>query len=213
MPLHTIARGAKGEPDGVLVFLHGRGSDEENALALAHSVDPDERLLLVAPRAPLALPPGGAHWYQLYKLGYPDPETFTVVAPLLALWLQLLPQHTGVPLERTVLAGFSQGSMMTWSVAAGPTAPPLAGVIGVAGFVPEVPGFDLDLTRLANTPTLVTHGANDDVVGVEWGRAAYEALVTAGVPVTYVETTAAHDVDEVGAQAISDFLATVLPPR
>ena len=58
------------------MLLHGRGADELDLLPLFDELDPDRRLLGVTPRGPLALPPGGAHWYALWRLGYPDPATF-----------------------------------------------------------------------------------------------------------------------------------------
>ena len=195
MPLHTIARGsANGEPDGVLVFLHGRGSDEENGLAIAHAVDPEERLLLVAPRAPLALPPGGAHWYQLYKLGFPDPETFEVVAPLLALWLRLLPQHTGIPLERTVLAGFSQGCAMALLTGLR-HGERLGGVVGMSGYLPLSASTGAERHPANNaTPIFLAHGRLDTVVPIARAVASRDALRTLGYAVEWHEYPMAHSV-------------------
>lgn len=63
------ARPAAAEPDGALVLFHGRGSDEHDLHALLDVLDPERRLLGVTPRGPLALPPGGAHWYAVREIG------------------------------------------------------------------------------------------------------------------------------------------------
>ena len=61
---------------GALVLLHGRGADEHDLFPLLDALDPERRLHGYTPRAPLALPPGGAHWYAVSRVGYPDPATF-----------------------------------------------------------------------------------------------------------------------------------------
>jgi predicted esterase len=55
------------------------------------------------------LPPGGYHWYIIRELGFPDPETFTASYERASAWLDGL----GVPPERTVIGGFSQGAVMS----------------------------------------------------------------------------------------------------
>ena len=61
-----LKRPAVGEPEGLLVLLHGRGADERDLFPLLDLLDPERRLLGVTPRGPLSLPPGGAHWYAVY---------------------------------------------------------------------------------------------------------------------------------------------------
>ena len=58
------------------MLIHGRGSNEHDLFELFDMVDPGRRLVGITPRGPLALPPGGRHWYAFRALGYPDPHTF-----------------------------------------------------------------------------------------------------------------------------------------
>ena len=58
------------------MLLHGRGADEHDLFPLLDALDPERRLLGITPRGPLALPPGGAHWYRLGGIPTPDPDTF-----------------------------------------------------------------------------------------------------------------------------------------
>ena len=64
---------------------HGRGTDEHDLLGLADVLDPQRRLHVVSPRAPLQ-PAGspGYHWYLVPRVGYPDPETFAAAYGALA---------------------------------------------------------------------------------------------------------------------------------
>jgi phospholipase/carboxylesterase len=48
MPLTFAERPARGDPDGLLVLHHGRGSDEQDLIGLAAGLDPDERRRVIA---------------------------------------------------------------------------------------------------------------------------------------------------------------------
>ena len=76
MTLEALERPAEGEPAGTLVLLHGRGADEHDLYPLLDALDPQRRLRGLTPRGPLALPPGGRHWYRLGGIPTPEPETF-----------------------------------------------------------------------------------------------------------------------------------------
>jgi phospholipase/carboxylesterase len=147
----------------------------------------------VTPRAPLSLPPGGAHWYALRRVGFPDPETFAGTWPLLTDWLDALPQETGVGLDRTVIGGFSQGTVMTYAVSLAAGRPRPAAVIALSGFIPTVDGLELDLASAP--PVAIGHGAYDEVIGVEFSRDARRRLQEAGVEPLYREYPYPHAVD------------------
>jgi phospholipase/carboxylesterase len=185
-----LERPASGEPEGLLVLFHGRGADERDLYPLLDLLDPERRLLGVTPRGPLSLPPGGAHWYALYRLGEPDPATFSSTYAQLAEWLDGL----GFAPERTILGGFSQGSVMTYALGLGRGRPRPASLFALSGFMPKVPGFEFDLAQPL-PPVAIGHGTYDDVIGVEWGRAARDTLVAAGADVLYRESPMGHTID------------------
>ena len=173
------------------MLFHGRGADELDLFPLLDELDPDRRLLGVTPRGPLALPPGGAHWYAVRRIGYPDPATFTPTYALASAWLdELLAQHD-LPF---VLGGFSQGAVMSYALGLGRGRPKPAALLAFSGFVPTVEGFQLDLDgplpRVA-----IGHGVYDEVIGVEWGHRARDLLTDAGADVLYREYPLPHAID------------------
>src|SRR5947207_15991344 len=104
-------------PEGLLVLHHGRGADEADLLGLADVLDPERRLHVVTPRGPLTLPGWpGYHWYAVPRVGYPDPDTFWAAFNALAEFHDELWERTGLSPERTVLGGFSMGSVMSYSL-------------------------------------------------------------------------------------------------
>jgi phospholipase/carboxylesterase len=185
--LSHLVRPAAGEPEGLLVLFHGRGADERDLYPLLDLLDPERRLLGATPRGPLQLPPGGAHWYAVRDIGYPDPATFLTTFGRTSSWLDALAAETGIPPERTVLGGFSQGGVMTYALGLGAGRPRPAALLALSGFIPTVPGFQLDLERTL-PPIAIGHGALDGVISVEWGRRARKVLEDVGAPVLYHES-------------------------
>jgi phospholipase/carboxylesterase len=187
-------RPADGEPQGALVLFHGRGADEHDLVPLLDALDPERRLLGVTPRGPLSLAPGGSHWYIVREIGYPDPETFAATYSRATAFLDELAARTGIPPERTILGGFSQGAVMSYALGLGQARPRPAGIVALSGFVPTVDGFELDLAS-PFPPVAIGHGSYDPVISVEWGRRAKQLLEGAGADVLYRESPMPHTID------------------
>src|SRR6476660_743104 len=176
-PLFHLERAASADPEGLLVLHHGRGTDEGDLLRLADFLDAERRLLVVTPRAPLQLPGSpGYHWYLVPRVGYPDHDTFHAARAALAGFHDELFDRTGIGPERTVLGGFSMGSVMSYAMALGDDRPAVAGILAFSGFVPTVEGWEPSLADRQGTRTLVSHGARDPVIGIEFAQRARELL-------------------------------------
>lgn len=188
-------RPADGEPDGALVLFHGRGTDEHDLFPLIDALDPERRLLGATPRGPQSLPPGGAHWYAVREIGYPDPDTFLAAFELASEWLDAFAAETGVPPERTAVGGFSQGAVMTYALGLAAGRPRPAALIALSGFMPTVERFSLDLEREPQPPVAIGHGTFDPVISVEWSRRARGLLEPAGFDILYREYPLPHAVD------------------
>jgi phospholipase/carboxylesterase len=204
-------RPAAGEPRGLLVLHHGRGSDEHDLLPLANVLDPDRRLLLVTPRAPLTLPGSpGHHWYRVPRVGHPDPETFDAARELLGELHDELWQRTGIGPGQTVLGGFSMGAVMSYALGLDAQRPSPAGILALSGFVPTVAGWTPALSQRAGLPVLIAHGRRDPVIDVQLARNAAELLADAGLTVSYHESDSAHHIDPRELPAVRDWLDDAL---
>ena len=199
MSLPYRTRPAAGEPDGALVLFHGRGTDEHDLFPLLDMLDPERRLTGYTPRGPLSFPPGGAHWYAVREIGYPDPETFATGFGAAAEWLDGLPE----PIEQTVIGGFSQGAVMSYALGPGTGRPRPAAIVAFSGFVPTVEGYELDVDD--PPPVAIGHGTHDPIISVEWGRRAHELLPHA----LYREYPLPHAIDPRFVEEVSAWLSTV----
>jgi phospholipase/carboxylesterase len=212
MTIEHRVRPATGEPAGLLVLFHGRGADEHDLVPLLDVLDPERRLLGVTPRGPLALPPGGSHWYAVQEIGYPDPGTFLPTYRAVSEWLGELAEETGIGPERTVLGGFSQGAVMTYALGLGRGRPRPAALVALSGFIPIVEGFELDLEPPL-PPVAIGHGTLDPVISVEFSRRAKQVLDDAGAQVLYREYPLPHAIDPRYLAELAAWIASALYER
>ncbi|MGH2697891.1 MAG: alpha/beta hydrolase [Actinomycetota bacterium] len=194
-PIQHLVRPATGDPEGALVLHHGRGAGARDLYPLLDILDPERRLIGLCPQGPLALPPGGAHWYAVHRVGYPDPQTFWPTFGRLKEWFDSIEGEYGIGIGRTLVGGFSQGAVMSYAISltAGRSQP--AGLLCFSGFIPRVDGLDIELSGRAGLPVAIGHGTQDPVIGVEFGRAAKTELEAAGCDVVYRESPMGHSID------------------
>jgi phospholipase/carboxylesterase len=189
-------RPAAGDPRGLLILHHGRGADENDLLLLGDALDPQRRLHVVTPRAPLTVPGWpGYHWYAVPRVGYPDWDSFHAGYRELADFHDELFERTGIAPSSTVLGGFSMGSVMSYALGLGADRPAPAGILAFSGFVPTVEGWQPDLASRTALRAFIAHGRRDDVISVEFAHQARDLLQAAGLQVEYHESDAAHHID------------------
>ena len=192
-------------PPPLLIVLHGYGSHEHDLIGLAPYLDP--RFQIVSARAPHTMMPGGYDWFELswtatnVIINHEQAEQSRAL--LLGFIAEALAAYGGDP-ARVYLLGFSQGAIMSASVAL--TEPELiAGSVLMSGRVPaEIRPQIAPAERLAGKPFLVVHGTADTVLPIQNGRASRALLAELPVALMYKEYPMAH---EVSAQSLADVAA------
>lgn len=186
-----------------LLLLHGVGSNEAGFVELARQMDP--RLTVILLRAPLVLAPNRFAWF---------PVNFTASGPvideaqaersrrLLVDFIGALPAACGVDPERVWIAGFSQGGIMSASVAL--TAPSAVAGFGILSgrILREMLPHAAAREQLAGLQAFVSHGAQDQTLGIHFAHHAREVLEGLGVPLEYREYQGGHALD---AAMVNDF--------
>lgn len=202
-----MERLAAGEPDGLLVLHHGRGTDERDLLGLADVLDPEQRLWVIAPRAPLTLPGSpGYHWYLVPRVGYPDRDTFDAARAALADLHDRLWEQAGIDPSRTVLGGFSMGAVMSYAMALSAERPPVAGVLAFSGFVPTVEGWQPRFDDRRGTRAFIAHGRRDPIIEIDFAHRARALLEAGGLEVDYHESDVGHQIDPAHLPAAIEWL-------
>jgi phospholipase/carboxylesterase len=210
--LTHLERPADREPEGLLVLHHGRGSDERDLLGLADVLDPERRLHIVSPRAPLTLAGSpGFHWYVVPKVGYPDHDTFHAARAALAGLHDEIWERSGIEPARTVLGGFSMGAVMSYAMALGADRPPPAGVLAFSGFVPTVQDWAPHFADRPGTRAFIAHGRHDPIMEVGFARQALQLLEAGGLDVAYHESDVGHQIDPAHLPVATEWLKASLP--
>jgi phospholipase/carboxylesterase len=169
-------------PVGLIVCLHGFTGNSQQLAPFAPMFNLPEYQFLF-PDAPYSNPYGGRMWYNLRNQDY---QGLAASRQQLTDWLKSLESTTGVPLSRTILAGFSQGGAMTLDV--GLTLP-LAGLVCLSGYLHSM---SEPPARKSFPPVLIVHGKQDQMVPVSSAQRARDSLKALGVTVKYQEFDMGH---------------------
>ena len=177
-----LRTGAAATPRRLLVLAHGVGGNETNLLPLAQQVRDDTAVLL--PRGPLERGPSMHAWFDV-SFGPDGPKPDFIQAEWsrarLAAFVAGMQAELGVASERTVIAGFSQGGIMSASVAL--TRPQLVAGFGIlAGrILPELEPQLADRAALARLQGFVGHGRHDTKLPPDWAQRSDAWLTRLGI--------------------------------
>ncbi len=181
----------------LLVLLHGVGSHEADLFRFVPRLNP--RFLVLSVRAPLTQTPGSYAWFTVDRTTdvprIASEELHSSRNMLAAFIAQALTTHDADP-ERVFLLGFSQGAIMSMTLAL--TQPRLlAGIVAIAGRIPpEVLSWAGPPEQTAGFPVLLEHGRQDQVLPIEWAHRARAILGRQWVDLTYREYDAPHTITQ-----------------
>lgn len=196
---------APARPASLLVLLHGVGGDETNLASLAAAVPPGT--LVAMPRGPVVLGPQAFGWFRVaFTASGPvvNAEEAEASRCLLVEFIRQLQLRHGIDGDHTVVAGFSQGGILSASVA-------LSEPERVAGFgilagriLPELEPQVAAPPRLSRLLGYVAHGRLDEKLPVDWAHRASAWLTDLRVPHELRLYPAGH---ALGAAMQADFLS------
>jgi phospholipase/carboxylesterase len=203
---------AGGDPQQLIMLLHGVGADGRDLLEMApHLTEFFPNAAFVAPNAPNRYEQGlsGYQWISSsIRVETEVVEAVKVSADILNQFIDTELLNAGLPPEKLALLGFSQGTMM--SLYAAPRRPhPIAGIVGYSG---RLIGADLlAIEVVSRPPVFLAHGAIDAVVPVECMDVAEQILSENGFSVQALRCPhLGHSINEDGLVQGTQFLRTVL---
>jgi phospholipase/carboxylesterase len=208
-----------------IIMLHGLGADGTDFLAFADemkldAVGPVHWVLPRAPIRPVTINGGYRMraWYDIFQMAADVPDALTRREDEAGLRESFKQVHAliereierGVPAERIVLAGFSQGSAIT--LGAGLRCPhKLAGLAGLSGYLTlaSATASERHAANLA-TPIFLAHGRNDGVVPLKAGLQCCETLASLGHTIEWHDYPMEHSVSAEEVSDLQRFLLRVL---
>ena len=178
----TTYRIDREDADRLLFLMHGYSAEQHHLAAYVPLVDPDERFTAIAPRAPHDLDEGdGASWWHIdFETLTFDTETYGASLDALETFVAAEAAAAGIPLERCVVGGFSQGGYLALALAGRPGGPRYAGVWAICCGMPEFEGHPVDLSAGDGRPALFQWGTRDPIIDADRAEAVVATLGDGG---------------------------------
>ncbi len=208
------------QPGATLIILHGLGADGRDFLPFCGELDltrtgPLRFVLPNAPVMPVSINGGYEMpaWYDILPTDDPARrEDETSLRASRGRIDALIQRETarGMPAERIVLMGFSQGCAM--ALLTGLRHPDkLAGIVALSGYLPLLETTEAERhTANLRTPIFMAHGDQDDVVPMARGEQARDHLRALGHEVSWHSYPMAHGLCMDEVDDIQSFLDRVL---
>lgn len=220
--LETVEVGPKGAVQGSVIWLHGLGADGHDFEPIVPELQLDGTLNLryVFPHAPIrevTINNGIAMraWYDILSFDRDGPQDDEGIGQSSEQLLELIAreQDRGVPLERIVLAGFSQGGAIALHTALRQSAR-LAGLMALSTWMPMVAAFAQDVAKNPQSqprdlPIFIAHGTFDPILPLALGELSRDTLLAAGFKPEWQSYPMAHAVCSEEIAAIREWLLTV----
>lgn len=188
------------QSDHLMVMLHGWGANYQDLVQLTEIFElPNYQFLFPNAPFPHFQIPEGKAWYSLENGTY---DGIDESRQLLRDFLLSLPEKTGIPLDKTIVTGFSQGGAMSLDVA---LKLPVAGICCLSGYLQFTP----EKQDQAFPPVLICHGKLDSVVPIDLAQKAKQDLELVGVKVEYHELEMSHEITPEEIMIITNFVTKI----
>ncbi|MRW87311.1 carboxylesterase [Pseudoduganella sp. FT26W] len=217
--LQTIEKETGPNPTVAIIWMHGLGADANDFVPMLHELDlaglPAIRFIFPnADTMPVTVNGGYVMraWYDIIAtdLGRQEDEAGLRASQVKVEALMARENARGIPNERIILAGFSQGCAMTLQTGLRQKSK-LAGMLCLSGYVPIAPKAAAEHTpESLATPIFLVHGRMDPVIAIARATASRDLLVEWGYHVEWHEYAMQHSLCQQEVDDISAWLKRVL---
>lgn len=218
--LDTVILESAPNPQAAVIWMHGLGADGNDFVPIVEELDlsgcaPIRFVFPHAPQIPVTINGGYVMraWYDILTTDLVRREDEGGLRQSQQAIEQLIAAQIaqGIPTNKIVLAGFSQGGAMTLQT--GLRYPEkLAGMIVLSAYAPLIDTLAAECAPAnKRTPIFMAHGTHDPIVPHARGSASRDALVQLGYQIEWHDYPMQHSVCWEEVQAIGQYLQQVLP--
>lgn len=180
----------------LLVLMHGVGSNEQDLFGLAPHLP--EHFHVISLRAPFRMGPGSHAWFD-FSIEPNGERTINETQEaqsraLVAQTVQAAADQLGIPPERVVVGGFSQGGIMALSLLLTQPALLHAAMVWHSRLLPQVVPLTAPADALRGKQLWLSHGTHDNVIPLAHAQAIVHHMAPLPVAVTYREFPGEHEI-------------------
>ncbi len=215
--LETVIIGPKELPAATVIWMHGLGADGNDFANIVPQLQLPEDIKFIFPHAPIRPVTLNAGmkmraWFDIYELGEGARLDEAGIYEAQQLIDELIDNEitSGVPSEKIVLAGFSQGAAMALHCGLR-YSKKLAGILVLSGFLMLADQAADEINQFnKNVPILMMHGTSDEVVPLQWGQLSRDLLSNLDCEVEWHEYPMPHSVCPEEIEQVSIWLQNIL---
>lgn len=176
MPLKYLIKSPDviNEHTPMIILVHGYGSNEEDLFSFANELPPE--LLVISVRAPMEIGFGGYAWYTIHFDNndgkFSDVKEARIAREQLATFIDEVQEKFNISPQRTILMGFSQGTILNYAIAL--NYPEKAQkIVALSGYInPDLLPDNPENYDYSSLEFFISHGSVDQVIPVQWARQA-----------------------------------------
>ena len=180
----------------LLVLMHGVGSNEQDLFSLASQIP--ERFHVLSLRAPFRMGPGSHAWFDFSIEPNGDrtinEQQEAQSRALVAQAVEAASEQLGIPPERVVVGGFSQGGIMALSLLLTRPALMQAAMVWHSRLLQQVVPLSAPSDALRGKQLWLSHGTHDNVIPLAHAHAIAHHMAPLPVTVAYHEFPSAHEI-------------------
>lgn len=201
--LDSIIIETQDDPDAAIIWLHGLGADGSDFVPIVDQLQLPSHLAVRfifphAPVRPITINQGYQMpgWYDISSLSIAEKEDAAGIKESSAILDELVREQEaeGIPSDRIIVAGFSQGGAI--ALYSGCRYPkPLGGIMALSTYLalPDTLGEEIS-DYASEIPVFMAHGRQDDVIAYEYGKRGREQLENHNIEVQWNEYDMGHAV-------------------
>lgn len=178
----------------LILLLHGYGSNEQDLFSFASELP--EEYFVISARAPYDLQYGSYAWYAINfdadENKFSDHDQARSSRDLIAGFIDELIEHYPIDKESITLIGFSQGTILSYSVALS-YPEKVQRIVALSGYLnEEIIKENFQENDFSNLKMFISHGTVDQVIPVDWAKKAPGILEKLGIKTVYKEYPVGH---------------------
>jgi len=198
LSLHHLVREPKIKKDKnpLLLLLHGYGSNEEDLFSFASELP--EEYYVISARAPFDMMYGSYAWYAINfdadENKFSDIEQAKASRDIIANFIDELIANYSIDKEKVTLIGFSQGCILSYTVALS-YPEKVQRVVAMSGYLnTEIAVDTFAENDFSTLKIFASHGTVDQVIPVDWARKSIPVIESLGIDIVYKEYPVGHGV-------------------
>lgn len=208
--LHYITRPSNLKENApLLIMCHGYGSDENDLFSFASELP--EELFIISLRAPYPMQPYGNAWYAINfdaeQGKWSDNVQARVSVDKISEFIDYACQNYPVDAKNVTLLGFSQGTILSYSVALN-YPEKVKNIVALSGYINnDILPETIENSAVAHLNFFCSHGFVDQVIPVDWARKSPDFLKALDINYTYKEYPVGHGVAPQNFYDFKDWLS------